>query len=136
MARGVATEPGELPEELWPVLDAAAGLTRGEAENAFALSLVRHGRLDPAPLWELKAKQLKSRRAAERCTATAPGFNALGGLDALKEFCRTALDNRHDRTPNPRACCCWGRRGRARARSLAPSATRSDGRRSASTSAG
>ena len=29
------------------VLDAAAGLTRFEAENAFSLSLVRHGRLAP-----------------------------------------------------------------------------------------
>ena len=29
------------------VLDAAAGLTRIEAENAFSLALVRHGRLAP-----------------------------------------------------------------------------------------
>ena len=43
IAHGVATEPGELPEGagLAAVLDAAAGLTRVEAENAFALSLVR-----------------------------------------------------------------------------------------------
>ena len=49
VARGVATEPGELPEAMDPVLDAAAGLTRGEAENAFALSLVRHGTARPRP---------------------------------------------------------------------------------------
>ena len=57
IARGVATEPGELPEGdgLAAVLDAAAGLTRVEAENAFSLSLVRHGRLAPEVLWELKA---------------------------------------------------------------------------------
>ena len=50
IARGVATEPGELPagDELGAVLDAAAGLARAEAEGAFALSLVRHGRLLPA----------------------------------------------------------------------------------------
>ena len=49
IARGIATEPGELPEGdgLDAVLDAAAGLTRVEAENAFSLSLVRHGRLAP-----------------------------------------------------------------------------------------
>ena len=49
IARGVATEPGELPEGegLDAVLDASAGLTRVEAENAFSLSLVRHGRLGP-----------------------------------------------------------------------------------------
>src|SRR6516162_10944284 len=61
IARGVATEPGELPDGdgLTAVLDAAAGLTRVEAENAFSLSLVRHGRLAPGPLWELKGQALK-----------------------------------------------------------------------------
>ena len=36
IARGIATDPGELPEGdgLTAVLDAAAGLTRVEAENA------------------------------------------------------------------------------------------------------
>ena len=55
IARGVATEPGELPDgdALGAVLDAAAGLTRVEAENAFSLSLVRHGRLAPDVLWEI-----------------------------------------------------------------------------------
>jgi hypothetical protein len=40
IARGVATEEGELPEgtELDRVLDAAAGLTRYEVANAFSLS--------------------------------------------------------------------------------------------------
>ena len=94
MARGVATEPGELPEELWPVLDAAAGLTRGEAENAFALSLVRHGKLDPDPLWELKARQLRS-GGPLTLHRNGEGFAALGGLNALKDFCRTALTNLH-----------------------------------------
>ncbi len=57
IARSIATEPGEWPEghEQTAVLDAAAGLTRQEAEGAFALSLVRHGRLAPAPLWEIKS---------------------------------------------------------------------------------
>src|SRR3954468_19062866 len=49
IARGIATEPGELPdgEPLGGILDASAGLTRMEAESAFSLSLVRHGRLAP-----------------------------------------------------------------------------------------
>src|SRR4051794_35100724 len=57
IARGVAVEPGELPEGvgLDAVLDAAAGLTRMEAENAFSLSLVRHGRLAAEVLWDLKS---------------------------------------------------------------------------------
>jgi hypothetical protein len=49
IALGVATEPGELPEGsgLAAVMDAATGLTRVEAENAFSLSLVRHNRIEP-----------------------------------------------------------------------------------------
>ena len=46
IARGIATEENELPEcdLLEHVLNSAAGLTRYEAEGAFSLSLVRHGR--------------------------------------------------------------------------------------------
>ena len=49
IARGIATEDDELPEgsELETVLDAASGLTRHEAENAFSLSPVRHSRITP-----------------------------------------------------------------------------------------
>ncbi|QDT14209.1 ATP-binding protein [Alienimonas californiensis] len=90
VARGVATEAGELPDPLTPVLDAAAGLTRSEAENAFALSLVRHGRLDPGPLWELKAKQLSSGGPLS-LSRGGPGFEALGGMEALKTFCGSVL---------------------------------------------
>jgi len=61
IARSIATEPGELPDDegLGAVLDVAAGLTRVEAENAFSLSLIRHGRVTPDVLWELKAQTLK-----------------------------------------------------------------------------
>ena len=61
IAQGIAVEPGELPEgdDLGLVLDAASGLTRMEAENAFSLSLVRHGKLAPETLWELKTGALK-----------------------------------------------------------------------------
>jgi hypothetical protein len=44
IARGVATETGDLPDApgaLERILDAAAGMTRAEAENAVALCLVR-----------------------------------------------------------------------------------------------
>ena len=42
-------EPQDMPsgEHLQRVLDAAAGLTRYEAEGAFALSLTRHNALRP-----------------------------------------------------------------------------------------
>jgi len=61
IARGVATQDGELPggDELGRVIDAAKGLTRSEAENAYSLSLVRHGKLQLDTLWEIKAGQLK-----------------------------------------------------------------------------
>jgi len=92
IARGVATGDGELPSgvELVRLLDAAAGLTRFEAENAFSLSLVRHNRLQVETLWELKSQSLKKsgllalHRGGER-------FDALGGLEALKAFCKRAL---------------------------------------------
>ena len=106
VAKGVATEQGELPEEMWAVLDAAAGLTRSEAENAFALSLVRHGKLDPDPLWELKAKQLTGSGPLS-LHRNGPGFQALGGLNALKDFCRSALTNRHPHA-EPKGVLCLG----------------------------
>jgi len=37
------------------VIDAAKGLTRSEAENAYSLSLVRHGTLKAETLREIKA---------------------------------------------------------------------------------
>ena len=72
------------------MLDAAAGLTRVEAENAFSLSLVRHGRLAPDVLWEIKSAAL---RKSGLLTLHRGGetFAGLGGLDALKAFAARAL---------------------------------------------
>jgi SpoVK/Ycf46/Vps4 family AAA+-type ATPase len=92
IARTIATEPGELPgnEHLGALLDAAAGLTRVEAENALSLSLIRHGRVAPEVLWELKGQALKK---SGLLTLHRGGetFADLGGLDALKSFCTRAL---------------------------------------------
>jgi hypothetical protein len=92
IAQGVATEPGELPVEdgLMAVLDASAGLTRVEAENAFSLSLVRHGRLAPDVLWEIKAGMLK-KSGLLSLHRGGETFADLGGLAALKSFCSRAL---------------------------------------------
>lgn len=75
------------------VLDAASGLTRMEAENAFSLSLVRHGKVVPDTLWELKTGMLKK---SGLLTLHRGGetFNDLGGLDALKGFTKKALGSR------------------------------------------
>ncbi len=92
IARGIATEAEELPRdaELEVVLDAAAGLTRLEAENAFSLSLVRHGRITSAAVWELKSGMLKKSGLLELHQGTAT-FDSLGGLESLKSFCQRTL---------------------------------------------
>jgi hypothetical protein len=84
------------PEGLTQVLDAAAGLTRSEAEMAFALSLARHGRLQAEAVTELKAQTLRKNPLLTLATGTA-SFADLGGLQALKDFCRRALAPRPDR---------------------------------------
>lgn len=88
------------------------------------LSLVRHGRLAPEAVWELKAQALKKNglltlhRGGER-------FGDLGGLDALKHFCTRALaagsgsggGGGNNTKARPRGILLLGCRARARARS-------------------
>jgi hypothetical protein len=95
IARGIATEEGELPagSELSTVLDAAAGLTRAEAENAFSLSLVRHGSVTPEAVWELKTQGLKKSGLLSLYQGKED-FSSLGGLASLKAFCKRALLHR------------------------------------------
>jgi ATPase family associated with various cellular activities (AAA) len=91
IARGVASEPGELSEEtIEAVLDSAAGLTRYEAENAFALSLVRHRRIEPRVVFELKSQMLKKSGLLTLYEGHET-FADLGGLAALKTFCLRSL---------------------------------------------
>jgi hypothetical protein len=108
IARELTTDcPEDLPQgdDLQRVLDAAAGLTRYEAEGAFALSLTRHNALRPESIWELKAQALRKNnlltlhRGEER-------FDALGGLANLKDFCRRAL--RTGRSVKPRGVLLLG----------------------------
>ena len=105
IARGIATEREELPigVEFERVLDAAAGLTRYEAEGAFSLSLVRHGKLRADVLWEQKTQMLKKSGllALHRGGET---FTDLGGLDAVKAFCKRSL-----RSPTNRAAAVRSR---------------------------
>jgi SpoVK/Ycf46/Vps4 family AAA+-type ATPase len=98
IAEGIGVEDGELPEgrELEQVLDAASGLTRAEAESAFSLSLVRHGKITPETTWELKTQTLKKSGLLELYRGDA-SFDDLGGLDALKSLCKRALTRSSDR---------------------------------------
>jgi hypothetical protein len=109
IAQSIATEEGELPigHEWMRLLDAAAGLTRYEAENAFSLSLVRHRRLESDTIWQLKGEMLKKsglltlHRGDEH-------FADLGGLDALKHFCLRALRPRDSGGPKARGIVLLG----------------------------
>ena len=100
IARGVATEDGDLPEGdgLNTILDASVGLTRFEAEGAYSLSIVRHGSIQPDTIWELKSQTLKKNglvqlyRGGER-------FDGLGGLQSLKSFCLRAMRHQGHRDP-------------------------------------
>jgi hypothetical protein len=104
IARSIATENGELPSgnELQQVLDAAAGLTRYEAENAFSLSLVRSGRINAETLWEQKSQWLKKSSLIQLYRGEQD-FSSLGGLESLKAFCKRSLlqsgPRRHKRQP-------------------------------------
>jgi len=88
----VSDKPDDMPqgENLQRVLDAAAGLTRYEAEGAFSLSLSRHNQVRPEVIWELKAQTLRKNnllnlhRGSER-------FDSLGGLGNLKDFCTRVM---------------------------------------------
>lgn len=92
IARGIATEDGELPSghELDLVLEASSGLTRYEAENAYSLSLVRHRSIEPSAIWELKTQTLKKGGLLSLYRGS-DDFSCLGGLTALKAFTRRAL---------------------------------------------
>jgi hypothetical protein len=90
IARELTTEsPDDLPQGdgLQRVLDAAAGLTRYEAEGAFALSIARQGAVHPQVIWELKAISLRKNNLLSLHRGQEH-FANLGGLHSLKDFCR------------------------------------------------
>jgi hypothetical protein len=91
IANEIADE-GELPtgDELNQILDAASGLTRYEAENAFALSVIREGRIASSTVQDLKSQTL--RKSGLLTIHKSPtGFEQLGGLDSVKDFCKRVL---------------------------------------------
>src|SRR5262249_37386166 len=93
IARELASDsPDDVPagDDLARLLDAAAGLTRYEAEGAFALSLCRRSQISPDVVWELTAQALRKNNLLTRHRG-AERFDAVGGLAALKDFCRRAL---------------------------------------------
>jgi ATP-dependent 26S proteasome regulatory subunit len=72
------------------VVDASRGLTRQEAENAYALSLVRNNKLSPDTIWSIKAQTLEKSGTMTLYRGDA-NFENLGGLENLKSFCLRAM---------------------------------------------
>lgn len=90
------------------VLEAASGLTRQEAKNAFSLSLRLHGELRPDVVWDLKSQELK-KSGLLQLHAGAERFADLGGLEAVKKFCLTSLkQGSRDPLTRPRGILLMG----------------------------
>jgi len=79
---GIATPPPEIRES---VVRAAGGLTTMEAENAFALSLIETGTIQPFLVAREKAHALKSGGLLEVINTEAT-LDAIGGLETLKAW--------------------------------------------------
>jgi hypothetical protein len=93
IARNLATNPGEMPEgpELSTLLDAAAGLTRYEAEGAFSLSIVQHQKIDAATVWAHKEGSLKKSGLLTLYRGDET-FDGIGGLGPIKDYLTASLD--------------------------------------------
>ena len=96
------------------LLQAALGLTLGEAENVFARIIVKDERLDAKNISEVFAEKQQIIRKSgllEYCTVTE-SFAQVGGLAALKEWLdetlRLRLRRRLDSSvyPLPKGFCC------------------------------
>ena len=88
-------------EEIDAVVDASRGLTRQEAENAYALSLVRHNKLEPDTVWGIKAQTLEKSGTLSLYRGTA-NFADLGGLENLKQFCLRAMRRQGEKNTEKR----------------------------------
>lgn len=90
----IAADEGEYEtpseEDMSRVIDATKGLTRSQAENVFTLSLLQYQKLVPSFLWKVKA-DLLNRRGLLQLHLGEETFESLGGLGALKSFCKRAL---------------------------------------------
>lgn len=99
----VTEDPAAMPEATaGQLIDAASGLTRAEAESAFSLSLVRRGQLAADEVWELKCRWLR-KNGLLSMHRSETGFETLGGLGSLKQFCLRSLRQQSTDTAHVRA---------------------------------
>ncbi len=76
--------------------EAAKGLTRNQAEDAFALSMVKNSnRICPQEVWKLKAEAVRNSGLLE-IYAGKESFDKLGGHEGFKYFAKTVLSVRRD----------------------------------------
>jgi hypothetical protein len=94
-------------DQVHKILDAAVGLTRYEAEGAFALSLARHGVIRPETIWDLKTQALK-KSGLLSLHRGGEGFADLGGLQSLKDFCRRAAVSHAQKSVKPKGVMLLG----------------------------
>lgn len=87
------TMPDE--KELDRILDAAAGLTRQQAADAFALSWTLHKKFTAEPVWKSKASMLRESTALQLFQGEVP---ELGGLTEMTRFCSRILTNKNVKT--------------------------------------
>lgn len=92
LLEAIATDEGDIAtdEAKSQALDASVGLTRSEAENAFSLSLVRHGNIQPDAILDLKIQTL-NKSGLIQISRHEGNFGSLGGLSSLKAFTKRAL---------------------------------------------
>ena len=80
-----------LPADLTPILAASSGLTTGEAEDAFALSIVETGDISPEIIQREKANTIRKNGILE-IVDYPTSLDGIGGLENLKGW---LTDNRH-----------------------------------------
>jgi hypothetical protein len=88
-------------DQVTSVVEAARGLTRQEAENAFALSLVRNNKLEADTIWGIKAQTLEKSGTLSLYRGDAD-FKHLGGLENLKQFCLRAMRRQGEKNVDKR----------------------------------
>ncbi len=79
------------PAQREAILGAALGMTRLQAENAFALSMIRHETIGVQEVWNTKAKYLQ--RSGLQIYTGGEDFGSIGGMEHLKSFSAKALAN-------------------------------------------
>ncbi|MEK6852725.1 MAG: AAA family ATPase [Nanoarchaeota archaeon] len=86
----------DLPENIDQIISASKGLTAFEAENSFALSLVKEKYFSSQVIAEQKAQLVKKNSSLDFSTFKGK-FETLAGLENLKTFAKKIIASSHSR---------------------------------------